>query len=360
MRAPRAAEQQEAPLVTNTATYDPGPTPGSIGWLWPEETATRGGGGGRWKPPIHWRYRALVLGAAVAIVLGGAGVAIGFFLHRAPAAAPAHHRSSHKAAARPTPTATSTPSAPPSAPPSVAPGGGLASNSTEAASWVTQQVAADTAVACDAQMCSALTASGFPVTQEVQLGVNSQSLSNAGLVVMTPTLSVFFNSVNPGLGSYVTPTVLASFGAISIHVIDPAGAAAYAAALNQDVQSRTDLGQQLMSSGQISASPAAQSELDTGQVDSRLLQTLQALADRQPIDVLGFTDSGPGASVGVPFRAMEIATTDTASTMTAQEYIQSLHQVLIAQTNAKLARVILPDGQVAVQIEYEAPSPVNP
>jgi hypothetical protein len=240
----------------------------------------------------------------------------------------------------------------------------LASPSTAAAGWITQQVATGTDVACDAQMCAALTASGFPVAQEVQVGLNSQSLSDASVVVMTPELRVFFSSVNPSLGSYVAPAVLASFGEVSIQVIDQAGGAAYETALTQDVQARIQLGEQLMSSGQVSASPTAGTELTGGEVDSRLLLALQALANRQPIDVLAFTDSGPGASPDIPFRAVDLAVTDpAASGMPPSEYLGSLRQLLLAHANfpayTKVGPVTLPDGQTAVQIEYAAPSPLG-
>jgi len=328
-----------------------GPTPGSIGWLWPEETGTRGGGG-RWKPPGRRRYRTAALAAAGVIVLGGAGVFIGISLHSRSVAAPGLARSS-------SPTAQPTSPAPSPAP---TPNPNAAAL-TAAASWITQQVAVGTDVACDPQTCAALTAAGFPADQEVQVTPNTQSLSNASLVVMTPELNNFLTEVNPSLGSYVAQVVLASFGGVSIQPIDSAGAVAYETALTQDVQARTQVGEQLLNSGFISASATAESELAAGDVDSRVLLVLQALANQEPIDVLAFGDAGPGASQGVPFRGVQLAEFDPNAGVSRQAYLQVIQQVLTAQTNFPAYQhaepVTLADGQTAIQIQYAAPSPLG-
>jgi hypothetical protein len=228
---------------------------------------------------------------------------------------------------------------------------------------VAQEVAAGTVVACDAQMCAALTASGLPAAQQVQLGMNSQSLSGANLVVVTPVLRALFSTINPSLGYNVAPAVLASFGQITVQVVYPAGGAAYAAALSQDVQARIQLGTQLLNSGRVSASSAAQSDLAAGEVDSRVLLALQALANQQPVDVVAFADSGPGAGAGIPFRAVDLATTDPTGNMPPGAYLQSMVGILRAHATfpafAKASPVTLTDGQRAVQIQYAAPSPLG-
>jgi hypothetical protein len=343
--------------VPATVTHGTGPTPGSIGWLWPEETPMPGGGG-RWRPPRGQHFRVAALAAAAVVVLGGLGVAVGFFVHHTPVSSAAHGTSSPPATVRPTGPASPAHSSAATA----GPDSGQAAYIAAAANWIKQQVSAGTDVACDAQTCAALTADEFPAAREVQVELSAQSLSNASIVVMTPELRVFFRSVNSSLGGEVTPTVLASFGGVSIHVIYQAGASAYQAALSHDVQARIQLGQQLLNAGQVSASPSARSALDEGYVDARLLLALQALASQQPIDVVSFSDSGAGASAGAPFRVMDLATTDPSSTVPQGEYVGSLHQMLIAHANFpapfKIGRVPLV-GQVAVQVEYLAPSPLS-
>jgi hypothetical protein len=215
-----------------------------------------------------------------------------------------------------------------------------------------------TVVACQAQACAALTAAGFPAAQEVQIGLNSPSLSNASLVVVTPALRTLFET-NPSVGYSVTSAVLASFGPVSIQVIDPAGTAAYQAALSADVQARIQVGEQLLNSGRVSASAAATRELAAGEVDSRLLLALRAVSYQQPIDIVGFNDSGPGASQGIPLRLVALAENDPAAGMSQQAYLHSIAQVLTAHATfpayAKAGPGTLPDGQTVVEIQYASP-----
>lgn len=348
---PPPAGEPDSPWWPKAASA--GPTPGSIGWLWPEETGTRGGGG-RWKPPGRRRYRTAALAAAGVIVLGGAGVFIGMALHSTPVAALGPARSSASATVQPSPSPDPAPTISPTLNPNAA-------ALTAAAGWITQQVAPGTDIACDASTCAALTAAGFPADQEVQVGINTQSLSDASLVVMTPELNTFFSAVNPGLGSEVAPVVLASFGQVSIEVIDPAGAGAYENELSQDVQARIQVGEQLLDSGQVTASPTAESELAAGDVDSRVLLALQALANQEPIDILDFGDSGPGASPGVPFRTVDLAEMDPG--VSAQGYLPTIASVLKAHATFPLYQhvgpVTLADGQTAIEIQYSAPSPLG-
>ena len=280
-------------------------------------------------------------------------MAIGMFLHHStPSAGAAGPATGPSACGQPT-VSPSNPASSNTAPVPLPP------TSTAAASWITQEVAAGTAVACDARMCSVLTTAGFPAAQEVPVGVTSQSLSNAQLVVLTPQLRRYFRSVNPGLGRDVAPPALASFGGISVHPIDPNGAAAYENDLGQDVRARVQTGEQLIHGGRLTAAPSAETALAAGQVDSRILLALQALSDHEPIHVLAFSDSGPGASSGIPYRVVDLAITDPAVGMTAQQYLGTLRQTLIAHANfpayTKVGPTTMPDGQRAVQIEYAVP-----
>jgi hypothetical protein len=57
--------------------------------------------------------------------------------------------------------------------------------------------------------------------------------------------------------------------------------------------------------------PSARAQLRAGQVDSRLLITLAALVASEPVQIKAFSDTGPGASPGLPLRAIEITTSST-------------------------------------------------
>ncbi len=217
-------------------------------------------------------------------------------------------------------------------------------------------------VACDNQTCAALTAGGFPAAQQVQIEVNPQSLATASVVVVTPAVRSYL-STNPGLANDVTSAVLASFGEVTIQVVDTAGAAAYQTALSEDVQARIAMGEQLINTGFISVSATAESELEAGDVDSRLLLVLQALCYQEPIDILAFGDAGPGASQGIPFRGVQLAEFDPNAGVSRSEYLQVIQQVLNAQATfppyQKAGPVTLSNGQTVVQIEYAAPSPLG-
>jgi hypothetical protein len=90
-----------------------------------------------------------------------------------------------------------------------------------------------------------------------------------------------------------------------------------------------------------------------------VLLALQVLAEREPIDILAFDDSGPGASSGVPFREVDLAVTVPAARMTPQEYIGTLRPTLQAHSNfppyKRVGPTRMADGQLAAQIEYGVP-----
>ncbi len=162
--------------------------------------------------------------------------------------------------------------------------------------------------------------------------------------------------------------VLARFGqgtaGITIQPVYQNGRTAYQEALRQDVQSRIRVGQQLLNSGLVTATPRAENELRQGEVDPRLLRVLQTLTSQHPVDVVGFSNSGPGASTGVPFRTATLATTDPASALAGRAYLRWLGSVLLNRnppfpplTRHRL--VPLPDGQYVARIGYLAPSPLD-
>jgi len=105
----------------------------------------------------------------------------------------------------------------------------------QAAAWVAEQVSPDVTVSCDAVMCAALQAHGFPVSKLVVLGPTSPDPVPSVLVVETATVRELFGS---SLAIAWAPAVLASFGSgtgtITVRVVAPHGAAAYQAALNAD------------------------------------------------------------------------------------------------------------------------------
>src|SRR5580658_6453946 len=107
-------------------------------------------------------------------------------------------------------------------------------------------------------------------------------------------------AVTPALGHQLAarvaaryaPTVLASFGPasarVSVRVIAPKGPAAYKDALAADQKISKTVGTGLVTSSQITETPAAKAAMTGGRVDSRALIVITALASEHPIDILSF------------------------------------------------------------------------
>ena len=273
--------------------------------------------------------------------------------------------------------AASPPATKPSAEPATTPSTGALASSAEGralaisgpptAAWVKQQVSSDAVVACDPRLCALLTAINFPTVQEDPLDQNSVSLMNTNLIVVTPAIRFLLGTMHPHLGGDVLPAILASFGSgsaqITIQAVDPDGAAAYQAALLQDVRARVQLGTQLLSGGNVSATPAARNELAQGEVDPRLLLAIQALADQEPVDILSFGDAGPSTSPGAPLRSADFAETDPASQTFGPGYRQTMISVFRTHSGfpsiTRAGEPMLADGQTVLQIEFGVPTPVN-
>jgi len=237
----------------------------------------------------------------------------------------------------------------------------------QAAAWAAHQIGAGTTLACDPQMCSSLVAGGFPSSQEAPVAANSQSLSGAGLVAVTPRLRQVFRA-HPSFGADVAPVVLASFRSgralVTIQPVDPAGGAAYQVAFSTDVQARTAAGNQLLSSGKVFAAPKARRALADGDVDPRILLAIRALIRQLPsVKISAFSDSGPDASPGVPFRMADFVAVDLSAGEPPSSYFHQLIAVL--RTAATFPPVwhatpiTMFNGQTAVQIVYAAPSPLS-
>jgi hypothetical protein len=233
----------------------------------------------------------------------------------------------------------------------------------QAAAWVAGQVSPDATVSCDAVMCAALQAHGFPARQLVVLGPTSPDPVPSDLVVETSTVRAQFGS---SLAQGWAPAVLASFGTgtgvITVRVVAPHGAAAYQTSLNADLADRKRSGAALLNHARITVSATARSQLVAGQVDSRLLLALASLAGHRPIDIVRFENPGPGASPGVPLRFADLAESVPAAHMDTTAYWRAAWAVLnAADAPIRPARALSGTlaGQAVLQIQFTAPSPLG-
>jgi hypothetical protein len=233
----------------------------------------------------------------------------------------------------------------------------------QAATWVVQQVSHDAIVSCDRVMCAALTADGFPRPKLLLLGSTSSYPRTSDVVVETAAVRDLFGT---SLNTYA-PAVLATFGAgvaqITIRVIAPNGAAAYNTALGADLAARKAAGTELLQVNVITLSPTAREQLIAGQVDSRLVLAIAALATKEPVDIVQFGNIGPGADAGIPLRFAELAQNDQAAHLAGSAYVRSiradLSTVPAAYRPASIATMVLPGGQPVLLIEFTAPSPLG-
>jgi chemotaxis protein histidine kinase CheA len=226
---------------------------------------------------------------------------------------------------------------------------------TLAVSWVAHEVSRTATVACDPAMCRALEASG--VERLLVLGPATADPRRSQLIIATAAVRAEFGV---SLSAAFAPSVIASFGSgstrIDIRVVAPDGPAAYAAALNTDVQNRRQAGAELLGSPRVVASASARRQMLAGQVSSQLLIVMTSLATLHPVDILAFGDSAPGASAGIPLRSAELSQSVGAAVV--QEWLGFLR----VQRNPFLPtvmRTIRVGGKPVLLIEFAAPTPLG-
>jgi hypothetical protein len=231
-----------------------------------------------------------------------------------------------------------------------------------AATWVTQYVSHAAAVACDPQMCAALTAHGFPSRNVRMLGQTATYPLTSAVVVVTQAVRDLFGS---SLSFNIAPAVLATFGSadasITVRVVAPHGAAAYQAQLLADLAARKATGADLVQTSGITVSARAKEQLVAGQPDSRLLLVIASLASRQPVDILDFGNIGPGADPAIPLRFMDLAESDPAARPAGPAYLRALRAGLGATQfrPTRIVTVVLRSGQPVLRIEFTAPTPLT-
>jgi len=274
-------------------------------------------------PPVRRRRRTVALIAAAAVIVAAGPVAIALSGHNSPAA----------------------------------PDGSVTGVRNQAAAWVARQVSPDDIVSCDLVMCHALEAYGVPVGDLLVLNSGHSDLLDSQVIVSTAVIRQLFGS---RLDSVDAPTMLAIFGTgkarIDIRVIAPYGGAAYRSALRADVQQRKKAGTQLAGNSRITVAQAARRQMISGQVDSQLLMVLTYLASQHPVDILGFSDLGPQASPGVPFRSVYLAENTGAAVVRSTITFLRVQEPDLRPAREQTTRF---DGRLALYIEFAAPTPLS-
>jgi hypothetical protein len=235
----------------------------------------------------------------------------------------------------------------------------------QAATWVTAQVSPSATVACDPVMCSALQIAGFPAGNLLAMSPDAGDPLGSAIVMSTDAIR---STLGSRLASVYAPVILASFGKqtarVDVRVTAADGARAYLLELHTDLLARQKVGRDLATNQNIVVSAAARQALLAGDVDARLLSNLALLAgaQNQRVTVLGFSDSGPGASPGVPMRAAVIELRAAGKRPGGTPSLQSVMDFLRAQEapyRAASMTVATVSGQPVLRIEFAAPSPLG-
>ena len=242
-------------------------------------------------------------------------------------------------------------------------GNAAASVRSQAAAWIAGQVTTAAIIGCDPAMCTALQAQGVTAGRLMPLPPGTASPGNAGILVTSSPLSP--------LAEKYAPALIASFGSgatrIDVHATEPGGAATYAAALRADLAARKYAGSELLRNWRITFTALDARQLRAGQVDSRLLATLAALAFQYPIRVDAFSDAAPGDATSgaasgaeLPFRAVTITISGGQNRTARLSSAQALVRSQSAPYQPGHVTMVDPTGpQAALNVEFTAPSPLG-
>jgi hypothetical protein len=225
---------------------------------------------------------------------------------------------------------------------------------SEAAAWIAGQVGGNAMIACYPDMCAVLQAQGVTAGRLLPLRPGSASLPGASVVVTSP-------SIRSQLAGQSAPALIASFGSgdtrIDVRATEPGGAAAYASALRADVAARRAAGSQLLRNWRLTFTATDAGQLQAGEVDSRLLATLAALASQYTFRVAAFSDASPGAQV--LFREVTITRGGGKGPADLAAALAIVRTQAPPYLPAQATIVHPAIGQNALSIEFAAPSPLG-
>jgi hypothetical protein len=231
-----------------------------------------------------------------------------------------------------------------------------------AAAWIAGQLSRSEIISCDPVMCAALRRRGVPAADLLALTPGHGDPLHSAVIAATAAVRA---DLGGRLATADAPGVIAAFGSatarVEVRAVAARGPAAFQAALRADLTQRRESGAELLASDRIMVSGAGRRELAAGDVDARLLVTLATLGARRRIDVISFSDGGPGASLSVsPYRAAELtsatAASDPAFAPSVLSFLRSQHPPFAA---ALVQRVRLTASRAAVRVMFAAPSPLD-
>ena len=217
---------------------------------------------------------------------------------------------------------------------------------SRAAAWIAGQVSDGAIVACYPSMCAVLQDHGVAAGRLMPLRSAAASPLGANVLVTSA-------SAGSKLAGRYAPALIASFGSggnrVQVRAIEPGGVSAYRAALRADLAARKAAGSQLLRNSRIQFTGPGAARLRAGQVDTRLLATLAALASQYSFRVTTLADAAPGG----PALFREVAITGISPGRPA-----ALAMVR-AQDPPYVPAHAVAVGQTGLSIEFAVPSPLG-
>jgi hypothetical protein len=228
------------------------------------------------------------------------------------------------------------------------------SSQTQAAVWIANQVNSDTTVACYPMMCTALLQQGVAADRLVPLRTGSVGPMDASVVVTSP-------SVSSQVADQYAPALIASFGSgatrIEVRAAEPGGTAAYESALQADLAARKSAGSQLLRNWHIQFTTGEATQLRAGEVDSRLLATLAALASQYSFRVRAFGDASPGVQAVFREATISPGSGDGAAELVGAEVLVNQQDPPFLPAHVAIGHPAV--GQSTLSIEFAVPSPLG-
>lgn len=275
-------------------------------------TSRRLKAGGRW-------WRAVALGLAVVAVAVVAGWLTGF--------------------------TTASPRTTPASAAGAVQTSAAARTQVQAATWIAQQASGSATIGCYPGLCPILQDHGVAPGSLVFLSPDASAPLGASLLVTSRT-------AGGPLAARYAPALVASFGSgrdrIQVFAVEPGGVAAYRAALRTDLAARRSAGTQLLHDSRIRFTALDAGRLRAGEVDTRLLATLAALASQYPFRVTTLSDAAPGA----PLLFRGVTVTGIGSSLPAALAMVRAQDVPYVPAHAAI-------GRAELSIEFAVPSPLG-
>ena len=233
-------------------------------------------------------------------------------------------------------------------------GADATSSQAQAAAWIADQVSSDTVIACYTAMCNVLQEQGVAADRLMPLQPGSVGPIDASVIVTSP-------STSSQVTDAYAPALIASFGSgttrVEVRATEPGGAAAYESALQADLTARRYAGSELIRNWRIQFTARDALQLRAGEVDSRLLATLAALASQYSFRVTAFGDASPG--VQVLFREATIAPGggNGPAELARAAALVNQQDAPFLPTHVTISHPAA--GQEVLNVEFAAPSPLG-